>query len=801
LFSEDYSASPTTDPYLLYKAVALSVRDKLLDSLYSTMEHFAAKKVRTVNYLSIEYLMGRALRNNLLNLGLEQKVREILRPYGLDLEAICDEENDAGLGNGGLGRLAACFLDSFATLNLPAFGYGLRYDYGIFKQTIEHAEQVEVPDDWLSRGNLWELERKDLQYEVKFYGRCVSDTVEGKQIRRWLETQGVVARAFDNPISGFNTTNTANLRLWKCYPLTEFSLKHFNQGDYTNATRAKNEADLISSVLYPNDNTDQGKELRLKQQYFFVSASMQDIMRRFSESFGTNWTEFPDFVAIQLNDTHPTLAIVELLRILMDKFYFTLPQAHKLAIKVFNYTNHTLMQEALERWSVELLGKLLPRHMEIIYDLNHLFLQEVSQIYPGDVHKMQVLSLIEESCPKKVRMANLCVISTSHVNGVSNLHYHLIKDELFKDFSLLYPKKFLGITNGVTLRRWVHQANPGLSEIYSKLLESQDWLTNGELLKTLETRVSDSNFCQNFCQVKFENKKRLAAFLKQKTGIDVDSTSCFDIMIKRFHEYKRQLMAAFYIVHRWLKLRGTSLQEKEKSTRRTFIFGGKAAPGYLIAKLVIKFINRLAEVINDDPATSKYLKVVFLPNYNVSAAELLTTGADFNHQISCAGTEASGTSNMKFVLNGSVIIGTHDGANIEIGEQVGGDNLIEFGLQTQDVLARREELKNSEDIFATFPNSLKAVIDEIHKGTFGDSRSEWGMLLDSIKYSKDHYLIGTDFDSYIAAMDKADQIYKDQDKYTKMAILNSLRSGAFSSDRCIREYAEKIWKVHSVKVS
>jgi len=582
----------------------------------------------------------------------------------------------------------------------------------------------------------------------------VNQTVDGRNVRRWIDGEVFTARAFDNPISGFNTKNTINLRLWKCLAVEEFNFRSFNEGDYYGAIGSKNRADFVSSVLYPNDNFDAGKELRLKQQYFFVCATVQDIMKRYSDAYGTNWNEFPEKMGMQLNDTHPTLAIIEFLRILIDKFYYSLNDAFKIACRTFNYTNHTIMQEALERWSVDILGKLLPRHLEIIYDLNHIFLQMIAETYPGDMGKLAALSLIEEGVPKKARMANLCVITAGRINGVSGLHYELIRDILFKDYAQMHPEKFLGITNGVTFRRWVYVANQKLAAIYKKYLGGDDWAVNTNKIESLMSKIDDDTFIKEWTDMKDYNKRRLMTFVKEKTGIDVDPNSCFDVMIKRFHEYKRQFMFILYIVYRWMKLRGMSAQEKAQTVKRTFFFGGKAAPGYLVAKYVIKFINKVANVVNNDAGTNQYLKVVFVPNYNVTPAEILIPAADYNMQISCAGTEASGTSNMKFVVNGSIVVGTYDGANIEITEKAGKENVIIFGLNTQEAIRKREENQGAYDIFSTFPQSLRSVFDEINRGTFGDARNEFGPLIDSVRNSKDNYVMGADFDSYVNAMNR-----------------------------------------------
>lgn len=686
------------DKTACYKAAALSVRDRLIESWNDTQQHMQAMNTKRVYYLSLEFLMGRSLKNALINIDMENEYTRAIDDLGYKLEEIYDEERDPGLGNGGLGRLAACFLDSLATLDYPAWGYGIRYNYGIFKQQIINGAQVEVPDYWLINGNPWEIERHDVSYPIRFYGSVRKEVTDGKERHIWDEGELVYAVAYDNPIPGFNTFNTINLRLWKSEPANQFDFASFNHGDYFKALEARQRAEYISSVLYPNDSTPGGKELRLKQQYFFVSASVQDILRRFKK-MNTDWKQLPEKIAIQLNDTHPTLGILELMRILVDIERLDMDFAWSLVYKVFAYTNHTVMQEALEKWSVELLGNLLPRHLEIAYLVNHLFMERVSAKYPNDVHKLSSMSIIEEGAPKKIRMANLCIIGSHTVNGVAELHSELLKTTLFKDFYELFPKKFQNKTNGVTPRRWIACANPELSELYTQHTGGRDWLINLEFVKQLNGKEEDPEFRKQWAEIKLRNKKRLAKWVHKNTGIIIDENSLFDVMVKRMHEYKRQFMNILYVIHRYLTIKAASPAERAKMVPRTVMFGGKAAPGYYNAKLVIKLVGSVSNVVNKDKETKDLLKVVFLPNYSVSNAEIIVPASELSQHISTAGTEASGTSNMKFVMNGCLIIGTMDGANVEIAQEIGEKNMFIFGALVNEVESLRDKVSINMFLF------------------------------------------------------------------------------------------------------
>ena len=674
-----------------YRATAMAVRDRLVEYWNDTQNQITEANPKRAYYLSIEYLLGRAFQNALLNMRIEETAKQALFELGVNVEECYEMENDPGLGNGGLGRLAACFLDSMATLDLPVWGYGLRYNWGIFKQKIIDGFQCEVPDYWLNKGNPWEIERPDVHYKVKFYGYLRKTKENGKDLTVWEGGENVVAQAYDYPIPGFDTYNTINLRLWKSNPDEDFDFKSFNMGDYDNALRSRQRSEYISSVLYPNDSTDQGKELRLKQQYFFCSASVQDILRRFKKK-NKSWDELPNKVAIQLNDTHPALAIIELLRILIDDEKLNMEYAFGLVVKVFSYTNHTVLPEALEKWSADLLGHLLPRHLELIYMINHQFMEQVSEVFPGDWGKMSDLSIIEESEPKKIKMANLSILGSHKINGVAYLHSELIKTTIFKSFYEMFPTKFQNKTNGVTIRRWINQCNPGISKLYTELVGSQEWLKDMEKLKDHVHVSNDPAFQKKWADIKRENKGRVQDYLKEHFDIKVDLDSLFDIQIKRIHEYKRQLMNALYLIYRYLTIKEMSLAERAKVVPRTVIFGGKAAPGYHMAKKIIKLINCIANVVNNDTEINDLLKIFFVENYNVSLATLLIPASDISQHISTAGMEASGTSNMKFVMNGGMIIGTMDGANIEICEETGQDNHFIFGGRLNDIERMRDDV-------------------------------------------------------------------------------------------------------------
>jgi starch phosphorylase len=721
--------------------------------------------------------------------------KEGLYDLGFRIEDIIDQEHDAALGNGGLGRLAACFLDSLASLNYPAWGYGLRYRYGIFKQEIVDGYQVEVPDYWLDF-NPWEFPRHDIVVDIQFYGhvRKYQDE-DGKQIAVWEGGEIVKAVAYDVPIPGFDTPATNNLRLWSSKAASgEFDFQKFNSGDYESSVADQQRAETISAVLYPNDNLDRGKELRLKQQYFWVAASLYDIVRRFKKSKRA-WKEFPEQVAIQLNDTHPTLAVVELQRILLDLEGLEWDEAWTIVSKTFGYTNHTVLPEALEKWSVPLFQNLLPRHLQIIYEINMFFLQSVERKFPNDRELLGRVSIIEESQPKMVRMAFLAIVGSHKVNGVAELHSDLIKTTIFKDFVKIFgPDKFTNVTNGITPRRWLHQANPRLSELIASKVGGLEYLKDLTLLNKLENYADDKEFKKEWQEIKYANKVRLAKHIKTTTGVTVNPAALFDIQVKRIHEYKRQQMNIFGVIHRYLTIKSLSTEERKKLAPRVSIFGGKAAPGYWMAKTIIHLINSVGTVVNNDKDVGDLLKVIFLEDYNVSKAEIIIPASDVSEHISTAGTEASGTSNMKFVLNGGLIIGTCDGANIEITREIGENNIFLFGNLAEDV----EDLRHAHNYGShVLDTDLQKVFDAINKGTFGDAGS-FSALVGAVADHGDYYLVSDDFHSYIQTQALVDEAYKNQDEWISKTITSVARMGFFSSDRCINEYAEAIWNVEPI---
>ncbi|KAK5709183.1 Non-essential glycogen phosphorylase [Elasticomyces elasticus] len=780
------------DEAAAYAGTALALRDRLIIEWNRTQQQQTFADPKRVYYLSLEFLMGRALDNAILNVGMKDVAEKGLAELGFRMEDVISQERDAALGNGGLGRLAACFLDSLATLNYPAWGYALRYRYGIFRQEIVDGYQVEVPDYWLDF-NPWEFPRHDVTVDIQFYGsvRKYRDD-SGKQISVWENGEIVKAVAYDAPIPGYGTRTTNNLRLWSSKASHgEFDFTKFNAGEYEASVADQQRAETISAVLYPNDSLDRGKELRLKQQYFWCAASLFDIVRRFKKSKKA-WKEFPNQVAIQLNDTHPTLAIPELMRILLDLEELEWDEAWQITQMTFGYTNHTVMPEALEKWSVPLVQHLLPRHLQLIYDINFQFLQFVERSFPKEREMLGRVSIIEESEPKRVRMAYLAVIGSHKVNGVAELHSDLVRTTIFKDFVRIYgPDKFTNVTNGITPRRWLHQANPRLSALIASKLGGHEFLRDLNLLHKIEAYVDDKEFRKEFQAIKFANKKRLADYTKEVQGITVDPHSLFDIQVKRIHEYKRQQLNIFGVIHRYLELKEMSLEDRKKVQPRVSFFGGKAAPGYWMAKMVIHLINQVGKVVNNDKDIGDLLKVVFLEDYNVSKAEIITPASDISEHISTAGTEASGTSNMKFVLNGGLIIGTCDGANIEITREVGEDNIFLFGNLSEDV----DDLRHHH-FYGDFQldPSLKRVFDTIRSGTFGDSGPFTG-LVDSIVDHGDYYLVSDDFKSYIDTQMLIDEAYKDQEAWLTKTITAVSRMGFFSSDRCIDEYAEMIWNV------
>ncbi|HYG13424.1 MAG TPA: glycogen/starch/alpha-glucan phosphorylase, partial [Methylophilaceae bacterium] len=699
-----------------YAATATTVRDHVIDRWVKTRDEYRAQDPKRVYYLSLEFLIGRMLSNAALNLGIESQMRGGLHALGRELENVAEMEKDAALGNGGLGRLAACFLDSMATLDIPAIGYGIRYEYGMFRQSIEGGQQVEKPDNWLRYGNIWEFQRPEHIYVIKFFGRVVEfpagqkleySTLGGdgklpmvdfpltkENEHHWVDCETVVAMAYDVPIPGYGTSTVNNLRLWSAKATHEFDLRQFNEGNYEKAVEQRNESETISKVLYPNDTSASGRQLRLKQQYFFVSASIQDILHYFLLKHN-DWNQLPEKVAIQLNDTHPSIAVAEMMYQLVDMHRLEWEFAWHLTTRIFAYTNHTLMPEALETWSLQMFGELLPRHLEIIYKINHHFLQMVNHKFPGDTELLRRVSIIDESDGRRVRMAHLAVIGSHTVNGVAALHSELLKTTLFADFNRIYPGKFVNVTNGITPRRWLNQCNRGLTELIAATI-GDGFQKDLSRLSALVPYADDADFRQAFRKVKHANKVRLANKIAKLTGIKLDPAALFDVQIKRIHEYKRQLLNLLHVITLYNRIRSGQVSDV---TPRVVIFGGKAAPGYWMAKQIIRLINDVAAIINDDPAVRDKLKVVFYPNYEVSAAELLFPGSDLSEQISTAGTEASGTGNMKMALNGALTIGTLDGANIEIREEVGADNIFIFGMTTEQVAETRAQGYNPWDYY------------------------------------------------------------------------------------------------------
>lgn len=782
-----------------FYALSLSVKDRIMEKWLETQKNYYRNhNIKRVYYLSIEFLIGRLLYNNILNLQIEDTIKKTMEDIGLSLEDLSNIEPDAGLGNGGLGRLAACFLDSIATLGFPGYGYGIRYDFGIFKQIFENGFQKELPDDWLKDGYPWEIERKDRTVKVKFFGRSESYKDENGNLRfRWTDTYDVLAVPYDIPIVGYGNKVVNTLRLWSAKPITEFDFDNFQKGNYLKASESKILSESISKILYPNDAFYAGRELRLKQEYFFVSASLQDIVRRYKSQFGNNFEYFSEKNVIQLNDTHPSLAIPELMRILLDEEFLGWEEAWNITKKTFAYTNHTVMPEALEKWEVHLFEKLLPRHLEILYEINSRFLGTVSKSFPKDIQKIRNVSIFEEGSTKQIRMANLSIVGSFSVNGVSKLHTEILKNKVFKDFYDIWPEKFNNKTNGITQRRWLLQSNPELSKLITESIGDK-WILDLERLRNLEKFLNDPIFLDKFYEVKQKNKLRLSNYIFKNLGIKVDPESIFDIQVKRIHEYKRQLLNAMHIIHLYFKLKENPDYDM---VPRTFIFGGKAAPGYRMAKLIIKLINSIADVINNDSKINNKLKVIFIPNYNVSLAEIIIPAANISEQISTAGKEASGTGNMKFALNGALTIGTLDGANIEIKECVGEDNIFIFGLNAEQVVRLKESrLYNPYEIYLKNEN-IRKILDSINSGFFNKDNPHlfsdiFHSLLFGINGSEpDEYMLLADFDSYKTKHKEIDELYRNKNEWNKKTLLNVARVGIFSSDRAIKEYAKEIWKL------
>lgn len=791
LAKDEYSATDRD----IYESIALTTRDRLIERWIKTQQTYYDKDVKRIYYLSMEFLVGRTLGNSLINLDLYNDTEKAMRQIGYELEDLREIEWDAGLGNGGLGRLAACFLDSMATIGYPAYGYGIRYEYGIFRQEIRDGYQVELPDNWLRYGNPWEIARPEYLFPVRFYGK-VEPYQDGKNIKkRWADTEELMAMAYDTPVPGYKNNTVNTMRLWSAKSTREFHFQHFNDGDYHKAIADKAQSETISKVLYPNDNVSQGKELRLKQEYFLVSASLQDIIRRYKKH-NKKFDKFSSKVAIQLNDTHPALAIPELMRILIDEENLTWEKAWKITNETFGYTNHTVLPEALEKWPVSLLQKVLPRHLEIIYQINHNFLELVKKKYPKDMKKLGIMSIIEEGEHKNVKMANLSIVGSHSVNGVAALHTEILKESCFKNFYNLWPEKFNNKTNGITQRRWLKLCNPELAKLITDTIGSE-WVTDLYKLKDLENFVDDPNFRKKFTEIKLNNKKAFAKYILDHNGIEVNPDSMFDSQVKRIHEYKRQLLNILHVIALYNRIKDNP--EKD-FVPRTVIFAGKAAPGYYMAKLVIKLSNAIANVVNNDPDVKDRLKVVFVQNYSVSIAEKLIPAADLSEQISTAGMEASGTGNMKFALNGALTIGTLDGANVEIKEEVGDDNIFIFGLNTEEVQNLKYSGYNPREYYHK-NGELRRVLDMIENGYFSPEQPElFHPIIKSLLDYGDQFMLLADFEAYLYKQDEVSKTFLDQEKWTTMSIYNVARVGKFSTDRTIKQYAEEIWDVKPIEV-
>jgi starch phosphorylase len=774
-------------------ALSLAVRDKLVRSWLRTQREYVEKDVKRVYYLSLEFLMGRLLGNTLINLGFYDECYKVLLKDGYKLEDIKEYEPDMGLGNGGLGRLASCFLDSMATLELPAFGYGIRYEYGIFKQEIENGWQKEMPDNWISYGNPWEILRRTLTYRVRFNGRVEADPDDPLKFH-WADTNDILAVAYDIPVPGYNTNTVNNLRLWQAKATSEFSFDEFNSGNYVAAVQSKNNSENISKVLYPNDTIDKGKYLRLRQQYFFSSATLQDIIRKYRINHDT-FDEFADKTAIQLNDTHPVIAIPELMRILIDEEGLEWDKAWEITTGTFSYTNHTVVPEALEEWSVIIMNNLLPRHLQIIYEINRRFLEYVRKNYTTDDSIIAQMSIVREGLDKKIRMSNLAIVSSHSINGVAALHTDILKERIFPHFYKLFPKKFKNVTNGITPRRWLKTSNPFLSGLISERI-GEEWVTDLEQLRKLEKFAKDDDFRENWRIAKWLNKKLLIKIIEQESNVKVNPDSMFDVQVKRFHEYKRQLLNVLHVITLYNRIKENP---SIKMVPRTIIFGGKAAPAYYMAKLVIKLINSVADVINNDPDVGDKLKVVFIKNYSVTLAERIMAAADLSEQISTAGFEASGTGNMKFALNGALTIGTLDGANVEMLEEIGDDNFFIFGLGAEEVVKLKSNNYRPQEYYENNP-VLRKVVDMIKNNYFNPAEPGiFQPLVDGLM-NVDYYCLFADYDAYIRTQDQVSKLYKNTSEWAYKSILNVARIGKFSSDRSIKEYADKIWHVKPVRI-
>lgn len=785
---------PHFSSYQMYESMALALRDRLVERWRNTRAAYREANCKRTYYLSLEFLMGRALGNAMLNLDVDPAMAVILRKMEVELDAIAEHEHDAGLGNGGLGRLAACFLDSCASLQLPVMGYGIRYEYGMFRQKIENGRQIEEPDHWLRDGNPWEIERPEFATRIKFGGYSEYFTDHADRMRvRWVGTRDVMAMPYDVPVPGFRNGTVNTLRLWHAAATEEFDLSEFNAGSYIEAVASKNAAEHITMVLYPNDASENGKELRLRQQYFLASASLQDVLRQWVKLHGHDFSKFADKNCFQLNDTHPTCAVPELMRLLMDDHGLGWDKAWAITSRTMAYTNHTLLPEALEKWSVSMFDRLLPRLMDIVREINARFMSQIALRYPGDIERQRRMSIIEEGRDRQVRMAYLAVFACHSVNGVAALHSQLLQQNLFHDFYEMYPKKFNNKTNGVTPRRWLAWSNPALSALIDEIIGT-DWRMDLSELKKLEKLADDAAFRARWHDVKQANKQRLTKMVKQDCGIEFDVNAIFDVQVKRIHEYKRQLLNVLHIIHLYDRIkRGDTAHW----TPRCVLIGGKAAPGYMMAKCIIKLVNSVAEVINSDPDTKGLLRLAFLPNYRVTAMEVICPGTDLSEQISTAGKEASGTGNMKFMMNGALTIGTLDGANIEIREEAGEENFFLFGLNAEQVGEMRGHYNPAAIIDAD--EDLKRVMGLLISGHF--NLFEPGIfdpIIQSIYSPGDPWLTAADFRDYVNCQRKVAQVYRNRDEWTRMSILNTAASGKFSSDRTILEYNREIWGLPQV---
>ena len=782
-----------TDSPFPYQALTYATRDRLMERWGKTRMAIERDNNRRVSYLSLEFLMGRLLRNALLNLGIEEDADEAMKRIGLNLADVCEREHDAGLGNGGLGRLAACFLDSCATLALPVMGYGIRYQYGMFRQRLDNGYQIEEPDPWLREGFPWEIERFEFSQTIKFGGRVVSRTdSKGRTVYDWIDTHDVLAIPFDVPIPGYQNDIVNTLRLWSAAATDEFDLEEFNAGSYTDAVASKNLAENITMVLYPNTATEGGHELRLRQQYFLASASLQDSLRFFTHHHG-DVRQFAAKNCMQLNDTHPAVAVAELMRLLMDEYGLGWDEAWNVTRNTMAYTNHTLLPEALEMWPVAMFRKLLPRLLDIIYEINARFIEEVSQRWPGDNERIRRMSLIQEGSEPMIRMSYLAIVGSFSVNGVAELHSKLLTEGLFRDFAELWPEKFNNKTNGVTQRRWLAACNPDLATLITDNI-GDDWVTDLTRLNGLESLATDTEFQRAWQDVKTANKQRLAAEVKRRTGLDVPPTMLFDVQVKRIHEYKRQLLNVLHAVHLYDRIRRG---DGDDLVPRAIIIGGKAAPGYEMAKTIVKFTNNVARVINSDPEMEDRLRLIFYPDYNVSGMELICPAAELSEQISTAGKEASGTGNMKFMMNGALTIGTLDGANVEIREAVGDENFFLFGLTVEEI----DDLRGKYDPQAIIDgdDDFKRVMHLIESGHFNRFEPDiFNPIIQSIREPADIWMTAADFRSFVDAQARANEAYKDKSTWTRMSIRNSACSGRFSTDRTMRDYNDDIWKLEPV---